>query len=90
MNIPGYGQRVTYACQFAKENQGIFDITCPVRNGIISDWDAMEQIWYHMYYEDLLVPPENFNILHTEPVNNPKSCREKIIEVKTFTIFFSS
>jgi len=41
----------------------------------------MEQIWYQMYYEDLLVPPENFNILHTEVDMNLNSSREKIFEV---------
>lgn len=81
MNIVGYGQRVAYAGQHAVENRGILDISNPISNGIITDWDAMEQIWYHMYFEELLVPPENFNILHTEPINNPMSCREKLIEV---------
>lgn len=57
------------------------DTIYPIRKSIISDWDAMEQIWYQMYYEDLLVPPENFNILHTEVDMNLNSSREKIFEV---------
>jgi len=37
-----------------------------------------------MYYEDLLVPPENYNILHTEVDMNLKSSREKLFEVNNF------
>lgn len=44
----------------------------------------MEQIWYRMYYEELLVPPEHFNILHTEMDMNLKSSREKLFEVNDF------
>ncbi|XP_050062148.1 actin-1-like isoform X2 [Aphis gossypii] len=58
----------------------MLDTICPIRKSIISDWDAMEQIWYHMFYENLMVPPENYNILHTEVDMNSKLSREKIFE----------
>jgi len=70
-----------YGGQYAKENRGILDIKNPTQNGMIIDWDAMEDIWYHMYFEELMVPPENYPILHSEPVNNPISSQEKLIEV---------
>jgi len=85
MNIAGYGRRHMYAGQSAKDNRGILDTSCPMKNSIITDWDAMETIWTHMFYDDLMVPPENFNILHTESFENPPSCREKLVEVDNFT-----
>jgi len=53
-----------------------------MENSVITDWDAMEAIWTHMFYEDLMVPPENFNILHTESFDNSREGREKLVEVK--------
>lgn len=81
MSIVGYGQRASYAGQYAIDNRGILDISSPMQNGIITDWDAMEDIWYHMFYEELETPPEKYPILHTEPVGNPMSCKEKLVEV---------
>ncbi|VVC28833.1 Actin family,Actin, conserved site [Cinara cedri] len=81
MNITGYGLRAMYAGEFAVENIGILDINRPIVYDDIQDWDAMENIWYHMYYENLLVPPEDFNILHTEGINNPIENRKKLMEI---------
>jgi len=83
----GSSQRKIYAGQFAKINQGVLNISKPIDNGIITDWDAMEDIWFHMYYEQLLIPPENFAILHTEPIHNPVSCREKLFEVQRCLVY---
>lgn len=79
--IPEYAEKLIFPGESAIRNMDILDTICPIRNSIISDWDAMEKIWYHMYYEDLLVPPENYNILHTEVDMNSKSSREKMFEV---------
>lgn len=57
-----------------------------MNNGLITDWDAMEQMWCHIFYEELLTPPENFNILHTESLLNSMQCREKLIEVNVMHI----
>lgn len=82
MNIIGYGLRDMYVGEFALENNGILDINSPIEKDIIQDWDIMEKIWYHMYYENLMVPPEEYNILLTEGINNPIENRKKIMEVK--------
>lgn len=84
MSIVGYGQRAMYAGSYAVKNRGILEISNPLKNGVITDWDAMEDIWYHMFYEELLLPPDKFPILHTEPVGNPISCKEKLAEVNNF------
>lgn len=84
MSIIGYGQRATYVGQTALENRGVLNTSRPINNGIITDWDAMENFWAHMYYEMLMTPPEEHCILHTEPIDNPQENREKLIEVKTF------
>lgn len=87
MIISGHKQNITYVGQYAINNHGFLDTSFPIHDGIITDWDAMEQIWYNMYYENLNATPENFNILHTEPVTNSMSCREKLIEVSHIIIY---
>lgn len=77
----GISQRPIYGGQFAKDNQGVLNISDPIKNCIITDWDAMEDVWFHMYYEQLLIPPENYAILHTEPTHNSIPCRDKLFEV---------
>ncbi|XP_050063449.1 actin-like isoform X2 [Aphis gossypii] len=82
----GTSQRPIYGGQFAKDNQGVLNISDPIKNCIITDWDAMEDVWFHMYYEQLLIPPENYAILHTEPTHNSIPCRDKLFEIM-FEVF---
>jgi len=32
----------------------------------------MEELWYHIYYNKLRVAPEEYPIIHTEALLNPK------------------
>lgn len=79
---PESQQHDKYIGRYAQANEDLLDtITRPISRGAITDWDAMDDLWNHMYYEELLVPPEQFPILHTEMVENSMSSREKHIEV---------
>lgn len=81
MFVSGYQQNITYTGHYALSNQDFLNTSYPIHDGIITDWDAMEQIWYNMYYEDLMASPENYNILHTESLMNSMASRKKLIEV---------
>uniref|UniRef100_A0A2S2QS00 Actin n=1 Tax=Sipha flava TaxID=143950 RepID=A0A2S2QS00_9HEMI len=81
MSTVGYGQKATYVGQTVAENRGVLVTSRPINNGIVTDWDAMEHFWFHMYYDKLMTPSEEHGILHTEPVDNPPANREKLIEL---------
>ena len=52
-----------------------------INNGIVTDWNDMEKIWHHTFYNELRVKPENHPILLSEPVLNPKYNCKKMIEI---------
>ncbi|XP_076144138.1 actin-like protein 7A [Alosa pseudoharengus] len=59
----------------------------PVRNGIITDWDAMEWMWERAFRE-LNTPPERHAVLLSDPPLSPLTNREKLAEVmfETFCV----
>ncbi|KAM7538490.1 hypothetical protein Aperf_G00000077195 [Anoplocephala perfoliata] len=70
-----------YVGDAAQQMRGVLTLQYPVENGIIKNWDDIEKIWHHTFYDELRVLPEDQACLLTEPPRNPKSNREKMCEV---------
>jgi actin-related protein 2 len=56
------------------------DVSYPVTNGIVQNWDDMGHIWDHAFYSELKVDPSECKILLTDPPLNPLKNREQMIE----------
>lgn len=59
----------------------VLNVTHPIEFGLITDWEKMEKIWFHILINELHIDPEKNFLMMTDSPSNTKKARNEMAEI---------
>lgn len=84
--IVGKDEKDSYV-GYEAQSKSELTVKSAIKYGFEINWDVMEMIWHHTFYNVLRVSPEEHPVLHSETPINPKGNREKMTQVNIQSIW---
>jgi actin-related protein 2 len=78
--VEGFEIKDIMVGEVASKLRSMLQLSYPMENGIVRNWEDMEHLWNHTFKEVLKINPSETKILLTEPPMNPVKNREKMVE----------
>jgi len=85
--MQGTDEKDCYIGEEAQAKRGILKVSYPLEHGIVQDWDDMEKIWQHTFFNGLRAEPQEHAVMLTEAAMNPKANRERMTQIMFETFY---
>lgn len=79
----GMSGKFTFVADEAISKRGILNLYFPMEQGLVTNWDKMQQLWHHTFFNELRAAPDECPIFLTEAPLNPPANREKTAEISS-------
>nr|QGN00896.1 ActL3 [Drosophila affinis] len=75
------GMQDSYVGNMAYSKRAVLNLSFPIQNGLVNDWEAVEKLWYHALQHELGISPAQFPVLLTEAPMTTVANREKATQI---------